>query len=873
MYSYLKVSRNFLINWRYIHNSKIIEKHKKSLGLWHLDITTDIKLKIEDHWAKEVVSSPEIKENVDTYYVLPMFPYPSGNLHMGHVRVYSISDTIARFHKLNGKNIIHPIGWDAFGLPAENAAIERNILPHHWTQTNIDSMKQQLKSLKYNFDWNRELSTCDPQYYKWTQYIFLKLFEKGLAYQCKAKVNWDPIDRTVLADEQVDEFGCSWRSGAKVESKILTQWFIKTTKYAKKLYDGLKSESLEDWKDIINLQRHWIGECNGIVVTFKIKLGDEFKSLDIWTSDPYKFIYGEFITMSNNNILLHGIKLDNSSLKCLNPITDQEMPVYVTDSANYAPERDVYIASPALDEEDFKLAKTLNIPLNINKGITCDKEKENQHAIEIAQRKCVGGHYVSSKLKDWLISRQRYWGTPIPIVHCTKCGTVPVPFEDLPVELPIVEAVEPGIQVLANLDDWVNCKCPKCQSNAKRETDTMDTFVDSSWYYYRFLDPSNKEKAFDKKHLVGKTPINVYIGGKEHAVLHLYYARFMSYFLHSLGWTPSEEPFKKLVVQGMVMGQSYKLKSSGKYLQPNDVEKVGNEFKDKTSGESVLVQWEKMSKSKYNGENPERLLSEYGSDTTKLLMLADVPPATSRRWSDATLPGVLNWQHRLWLTLRDFLKYRTSNVSKTIADVDFKKHESKILDARNYYTATATYHFKYTYKLSVGISRLQSLTSTLRNNVPAEVIAYSKEYEQALASLIIMLSPVTPHFSSELWAGFLSAPNRVSTHLPNYIDWEKSVLDQHWPEVDDDYNLSFLCKVDGADRCEIKIKSIYLKEINQETALGMMINKEPVAKWIKTNIIRTKFELYPGCRAILHISTNRQQKVKKSDTKVKVSNS
>ncbi|KAL0901567.1 hypothetical protein ABMA27_006791 [Loxostege sticticalis] len=632
MITYLKIGK-ILVNCRHLHNSKTIGNLKNSLGLWHLDINTEIKLKIEDHWSQDVVSTPKLKD-VDTYYVLPMFPYPSGNLHMGHVRVYSISDTIARFYKLSGKNVIHPIGWDAFGLPAENAAIERNILPHQWTQTNIDSMKQQLKNLSYNFDWNRELSTCDPKYYKWTQYIFLKLFEKGLAYQCKAKVNWDPVDKTVLADEQVDEFGCSWRSGAKVESKVLTQWFIKTTKFAQKLYDGLQSESLEDWKDIINLQRHWIGECNGVIVTFQMKLGNEYKSLDIWTSDPYKFIHGEFIAISKSNILLHGLKLDNSNLKCLNPLTNMEIPVYVTDNVNFAPERDVYLASPATDDEDYKLARELGIYVN-KRDIILDKEKENQDAIDLAQRKCVGGHYVSSKLKDWLISRQRYWGTPIPIIHCRECGPVPVPYEDLPVELPLVEAVEPGVQTLANIHDWVNCKCPKCGSNATRETDTMDTFVDSSWYYYRFLDPNNNEKPFDKNHLSGKTPVNVYVGGKEHAVLHLYYARFMSYFLHSLGWTPSEEPFKKLVVQGMVMGQSYKVKSSGKYLHPNDVEKVGKAYKEKNTGEAVLVQWEKMSKSKYNGENPERLLSSYGSDTTKLLMLADVPPETSRRWSDA----------------------------------------------------------------------------------------------------------------------------------------------------------------------------------------------------------------------------------------------
>ncbi|CAH0766753.1 unnamed protein product [Diatraea saccharalis] len=613
----------------------LCHRSKSSLGVWSEDLSTDIKLKIERHWSKDVLSQKKIDNDTESFYVLPMFPYPSGNLHMGHVRVYSISDTIARFHKLDGKNVIHPIGWDAFGLPAENAAIERNIPPHQWTRSNIQSMKMQLLKLSFDFDWERELSTCDPQYYKWTQYIFLKLFEKGLAYQCRAKVNWDPIDKTVLADEQVDEFGCSWRSGAKVESKILTQWFIKTTKYAKKLFDGLSSNILEDWKDIINLQKHWIGECNGIVVRFKMTCGDKKKPIDIWTSEPYKLIHGEFITIKKDSIYLQEMEnMINEDLKCFNPITKCEMPVYITDDANYAPERDIYIASPSNNEEDFMLSKSLNVPVISCKQVNI--EIENKHALEIAQKNDIGGYLVSSKLKDWLISRQRYWGTPIPIIHCDGCGPVAVPLKDLPITLPHVESFGSDIQTLDKLAEWIDCTCPKCQKKAKRETDTMDTFVDSSWYFYRFLDPGNNEKPFDKIKVSGKTPVNIYIGGKEHAVLHLYYARFMSYFLHSLGWIPSPEPFKKLVVQGMVMGQSYKLKSSGKYIPPDNVVLVGKEYKLKNTGESVLAQWEKMSKSKYNGENPERLLTTYGCDTTRLLILSDVPPETSRRWSDAS---------------------------------------------------------------------------------------------------------------------------------------------------------------------------------------------------------------------------------------------
>lgn len=449
-------------------------------------------------------------------------------------------------------------------------------------------------------------------------------------------MNWDPVDKTVLADEQVDDNGCSWRSGAKVEKKVLTQWFIKTTKYAKQLYNGLNSKNLENWKDIINLQKHWIGECNGVSVTFQIKVGDNIKSFDVWTSDPYKLLHGEFLTMQKDNIILNEYLKDKTlGLKCINPITNSEMPIYVADNVNYPEGQEVYLACPSLDVEDRKLSQDLGISFKDRAG-NMNIDNENQKAIDVALSENVGGHFVSSKLKDWLISRQRYWGTPIPIIHCSKCGIVPVPYNDLPVPLPEAHSLEFGSPSLKEMKDWMTCKCPKCSATATRETDTMDTFVDSSWYSYRFLDHDNIDIPFSKEKIKDFTPVHCYIGGKEHAVLHLYYARFMSYFLHSLGWTSEPEPFKKLLVQGMIMGQSYKIKSSGKYITPEEVEKVGKEYKEKSTGESVLVQWEKMSKSKYNGENPKRLLTTYGCDTTRLLMLADVPPATSRHWSDAS---------------------------------------------------------------------------------------------------------------------------------------------------------------------------------------------------------------------------------------------
>lgn len=442
-------------------------------------------------------------------------------------------------------------------------------------------------------------------------------------------MNWDPVDKTVLADEQVDNEGCSWRSGAKVENKILKQWFIRTTAFAKLLYEGLNSDQLENWGDIINLQKHWIGECNGVVVTFTIEIGNEKRIVDIWTGDPHKFLSAEFILVKTSNPIALELQRENKALLAYNPIISKKIPVFITDHANYPEGRDFYLGSPSTDPNDQALAMSLKIKTNDN--LSSDKDGDTLGVISIAKSKNVGGYFVSSKLKDWLISRQRYWGTPIPVIHCKSCGTVPVPYEDLPVELPTEQS-----QPLASQENWINCKCPKCQSDARRETDTMDTFVDSSWYYYRFLDPHNKKMPFDKDKLIGNTPVHLYIGGKEHAVLHLYYARFISYFLHSIGLTPHPEPFKKLIVQGMVMGQSYQVKSCGKYIPPESVYQEGKIYKEKGTDEPVLVQWEKMSKSKYNGENPERLLEKYGCDTTRLFMLADVPPSISRNWSDAS---------------------------------------------------------------------------------------------------------------------------------------------------------------------------------------------------------------------------------------------
>nr|CAI5823146.1 unnamed protein product [Callosobruchus analis] len=399
----------------------------------------------------------------------------------------------------------------------------------------------------------------------------------------------------------------------------------------------------------------------------------------------------------------------------------------------------------------------------------------------MAKHTNIGGYWTSAKLKDWLISRQRYWGTPIPMVHCKECGAVPVLQDKLPVQLPKLASLsEKGVSQLAEDLEWLNTKCPKCGGEAKRETDTMDTFVDSSWYFLRFTDPINQEKIFDENQVKKLMPVDLYIGGKEHAVLHLYYARFVNHFLHSLGLVPEKEPFKRLLVQGMVMGRSYRVKSTGEYLpecKVNVIDLKKNKAVTKDTQAPVVIAWEKMSKSRHNGVDPAEMFKQYGIDTTRLLILADVAPTSHRNWNTNTFPGILNWQKRLWLTIRDFLKHRNS-VPQMVSEDEFKSHDDFMFDSRNYYVKGASFNYVISQQMSVAVSKQQGLTNSLRKCPPA-VYAYSKQFERALAAQIILLAPMAPHFASELWSGFVSAPNRLNDS--GEVIWDKAVLEQKWP--------------------------------------------------------------------------------------------
>ncbi|KAI5709012.1 hypothetical protein M8J76_008127 [Diaphorina citri] len=823
-----------------------------NLDLLKEKLTENVKHQIENKY-KSIVSSVggtlEGKRREDNFYVLSMFPYPSGSLHMGHVRVYTISDTLARYYAMNGKNMFQPMGWDAFGLPAENAAHQHGIDPREWTVGNIATMKSQLQGFGCKFNWESELATCDPKYYKWTQALFLDLYHAGLVYRKEATVNWDPIDNTVLADEQVDEQGMSWRSGARVEKRRLSQWFIRTTRLAKDLYEGLSDPVLQDWKDIVNLQKHWIGEPNGVGFEFQILpqpegepngVSFEFQilpqpeatsnsapttnTLSIWLpEDRIEDVaksQGQYITVKSSHILASKTKSSGVVGYARNPFTRSPVPILVNDEFIYEPGQDVKLCSvyTGPEEQAFASSQGLSLvsevdPKSWTRDEICRFALENQ----------LGGYPVSSKLRDWLISRQRYWGTPIPMVHCPSCGPVPVPYEALPITLP----PSPPLPLASNAE-WQHCSCPKCgHGGARRETDTMDTFVDSAWYYVRYLD-INAEVSFNTDKAQDWLPVDIYIGGKEHAVLHLYYARFIAHFLHAQGKTPAREPFKRLLVQGMIMGQTYREKTSGKYLKPDEVFTKGDGKKGTVysalTQEPVTVSWEKMSKSKFNGVNPASLISQYGIDSTRLFVLSDVAPTSEKNWSDAAFPGILNWQIKLWILVKDYLKFSRdpSLVKNPLSREQLTVAESKLAEARNKTVKAVSYSYARNQQLNAAICRLQSYTATLRN-CPLSLPASSDLYRRYLQELLIMLAPMTPHMASFLWDCC-------------EFDHSAGLWDSGWPQVDHSWPLAFRCMIHKKLILDLQVVKSDLIKLDKTAALSLLVEK------IRTNSKMKSFQ-------------------------------
>ncbi|KAK7887233.1 hypothetical protein WMY93_026854 [Mugilogobius chulae] len=640
-----------------------------------------------------------------------------------------------------------------------------------------------------------EVTTCLPDYYRWTQYLFVKLFEAGLAYQKEAVVNWDPVDQTVLADEQVDESGRSWRSGAVVEQKLLTQWFIKTTNYAKSLLDALAD--LPEWYGVKAMQANWIGECTGCYFDFKLKLNGEEtgETLSAYCSSPETVFGAAYLAILPSHRLLHGTSSVRTALEnahqpgkdsltevtAYNLFTGQDLPLVISQKQEFEGYLDTVIGVPDSREEDLCLARVLNL-----KWSTVLKNSQDG-----AQTLINSAEFSGLRREDAFDSITQ---------KARQHGVGAVPVEDLPVTLPkLVSISGKGASPLESAHDWINCKCPRCNGSAKRETDTMDTFVDSAWYYFRYTDPHNTNSCL--KVLLSNNddggvavtcwesadhwlPVDVYIGGKEHAVMHLYYARFLSHFCRDQGFVAHREPFRKLLVQGLIKGQTFKLAKSGQYLKREEIDFTGKEPVSR-SGDELEITFEKMSKSKHNGLDPQDVVQQYGLDTVRLYILYAAPPEQDILWNVKTdaLPGVLRWQTRLWQLVT---KLRGA---RSLGDVPnpslLKKKEQtearKIWENKNYVIQEVTNHFTEDFLFNAAISRLMGLTNTL-TSATVRVLQHSVEFEEALAALILMTAPMAPHLASELWAGLSRVQNPLSSLLQ-----EGDVLQQPWPKIDPEY--------------------------------------------------------------------------------------
>jgi leucyl-tRNA synthetase len=847
-----------------------------------------IEAKWQQIWDDGNVDQTDHTSTKPKFYVLSMFPYPSGNLHMGHVRNYVIPDVIARQKRMQGYRVLHPMGWDAFGLPAENAAIERGIHPATWTYQNIAHMRSQLKKLGLSIDWNLELATCSPKYYRWTQWIFLKFHQAGLAYQKDGMVNWDPIDLTVLANEQVDGEGRSWRSGAIVEKKALRQWYFKITDYAEQLLTDL--DQLAGWPEKVRLmQANWIGKSIGADLEFPIVGSSE--KITVFTTRP-DTVYGvSYVVLAPEHPLTAKVTTSDQTAAvdtfitevkqqseidrtaedkpkrgvatgamAINPFTGAEVPIWIADYVLYEYGTGAVMGVPAHDVRDFKFAKQYQLPITqviapsnagIDEPLTAaytdsgtmvnssqfdglDSVSAKTAILDYAEQKSYGRSKIQYRLRDWLISRQRYWGTPIPMIHCPKCGVVPVPEADLPVELPEdIAFTGKGGNPLASLDSWVNVSCPSCGTPAKRETDTMDTFVDSSWYYLRYPDATNNDRIFNTDLTNNWLPVNQYVGGVEHAVLHLLYARFFTKVIRDFGGEDNgktkflnfDEPFTQLLTQGMVQSTTYKNTQTGKYIAPGSIVDPNNP-RDPDTGDTLEVSFEKMSKSKYNGVDPEDVLAKYGADTARMFILFKAPPEKDLEWDDADIEGQFRFVNRLWKLVTSFTSVATS------ASGELSKVEKDLRRSIHIAIQAITEDLDGEYQFNTAVSELMKLSNALTDTDAKS----SPIYAEGITTLLLLLAPFAPHLAEELW---------------QIIGHTDSVHSQSWPQLDETAlvadEITLVIQIMGKTRGTIQVPTnsdrvaleTYAKEssIFQKYAEGKEIKKVIVVPGKLVNFI------------------------------------
>ncbi|KAI8918624.1 leucyl-tRNA synthetase [Powellomyces hirtus] len=799
---------------------------------------------VERKWiGQPFLGSQPTDEHKKKFYVLSMFPYPSGTLHMGHVRIYTIADVIARFKKLQGFNVIHPMGWDSFGLPAENAAIDNGVHPGDWTQTNIAKMKVQMESMGTAYDWSRELSTCDPSYYRWTQKLFLDLYKEGLIYQKEALVNWDPVDQTVLANEQVDANRRAERSGALVEKRFLKQWFIRITDCAEELLNDM--EHLDWPQNVKRLQTNWIGKTEGLEVDLDLDTdldleGHNISTLSAFAVDMETIRHAEYIAVGVDHPILasRGLRkpwLDRvvalkeafiyaspgpvtmegafTGVTAKHPVHQTNLPIYLADYVE--PGGVAVFGAPMCNKRDLAFA--------VEHGLSTEGDPTRRPLDEYMSGMIeygVGRLKTHYRLRDWLISRQRYWGTPIPIIHCNDCGAVPVPDDELPAMFPDNVSITARGHPLTSNPEWSKCRCPKCNSTeARRDPDTMDTFVDSAWYWLRYCDPKSVTELASPTLAKTMLPVDIYVGGVEHSIMHLLYARFFAKFLHKKGVVdlPHGEPFQKLLTQGMVQGRTYREPGSERYLRREevDISDPANP-KIKATGLSPLVSWEKMSKSKHNGVDPAEILDKHGSDATRLYVLYKAAPADELAWDESAIVGMERWLTKVWKLAMDVASAQTNKREQPLSNI-----EKELMVSTHTSIQEVTSALNTTYGFHVAIASLIKLTHAMESFSSAAPTSHSSPaFVDATSSLVRMIAPFAPCIAQELWL-HLSRQNQ-------------SVYEAGWPIADEQVVCSkgVVCAimVNGKTRGTITVPITAL----EDTALLESLARESDAgrKWL-----------------------------------------
>ena len=819
----------------------------------------------EAKWQKAWEDRACFKTGTDTsrpkYYVLEMFPYPSGRIHMGHLRNYTIGDVIARYKRAQGYNVMHPMGWDAFGLPAENAAIQNGLHPKSWTYDNMASMRASLKTIGLSFDWDLEIATCSPDYYQHEQKMFLDFLKNGLAYRKESLVNWDPVDNTVLANEQVID-GRGWRSGAVVERKKLHQWFLRIADFSEELLEGLKT--LTNWPEHVRLmQEKWIGKSEGLQLFFEIEGRSD--TLVVFTTRPDTIFGASFAAISPHHPLAAELMVKNPAMKAFidecnslgmaeelvekaekkgfdtglklrHPFVEgKTIPLYIANFVLMDYGTGAIFGCPAHDQRDFDFATKYNLPIMTviapegERDFTVQGEpyteggkvvrSEFLNGLSVAEAKAEvarrieaagkGKRTISYRLRDWGVSRQRYWGCPIPIIYCGKCGTVPVPEAQLPVTLPEDVTFDKPGNPLDRHPSWKHTSCPQCQGRAQRETDTFDTFFESSWYFARFTAPKN-EQALDKDACKYWLPVDQYIGGIEHAVLHLLYARFFTRALKKCGYLDITEPFSGLLTQGMVCQESYKDKD-GNWLYPEEVvkHKDGSATHAKTGDKVTIGRIEKMSKSKKNVVDPATIIAAYGADTARLFMLSDSPPERDLEWSDSGIDGAWRYINRLWKL-----------VAQSTAEKQVTEKASGDIERAMHKTIAYVTEDLERFHLNRGVARIREFTNML-GELPIKDVP-----KEALEIVAQLLQPLVPHLAEELW---------------HHLGHKELLVTIPWPKANSamlvDDTVTMAIQINGKLKTTLVLPANCNQKLAEESVLALDIvkqamNDKPVRKII-----------------------------------------